>query len=303
MATTTVTVTAAKTVALQPTAVLSSSTAVGKAPLQVTFDGSSSTAAANATLIAHSWSFGDGTTATGTNVSHSFMIAGTFTTTLTVTDNQGLSGSVTNPVVVTNATADNASNPTVAAPPSVSYPETSTGNAQLPLDASGYAIPDLIQQLCVGYLGRPADQEGFNYWMNEIATGALTMDQLLANLIHEQPEYRNIYGNLTRAALVIRIYRNLFKREPDYDGATYWERGDGARVRTEQLILAFINAASDSDRQVFENKVLVAHSYTAELGKDDNFDLEEATDLIDQVDGTDASVMKALAAIDTWSFF
>jgi len=302
-ATTTVTITAAETAVPSPTPVIFSSTAAGKAPLVVTFDGSGSTAAANATLTAHSWSFGDGAIATGTSVSHSFMVAGTYTTTLTVTDSQGQIGSVTIPVVVTTAVAANRASDTATVTTPTTFPKTNADNGNSSLDSSEDSFPDLVQQLYVGYLGRPADQEGLNYWVNEIATGTLTLEQLRANLTNEQPEYRNIYGNLTRTDLVIRIYRNLFKREPDYDGVAYWERGDGARVRTEQLILAFINAASDPDRQVFENKVLVANSYTTKLGEVAKFNFEEAVDLIDQVDGTDASVMTALAAIDALIFF
>jgi len=302
-ATTTVTITAAKTAPPPPTPVISTSTAAGSAPLHVTFDGSGSTAAANATLIAHSWSFGDGATATGASVSHSFMVAGTYTTTLTVTDSQGQTTSVTTPVVVTATVAANtASSPGTVSPPTA-FPETSAGKGSTPADIGEDSIPYLVQQLYVGFLGRPADLEGLNYWVNKITAGILTLEQLRANLTNEQPEYQNIYGNLTRTDLVTRIYRNLFKREPDYDGAAYWERGEGARVRAEQLILAFLNAASDPDRQVVENKVLVANSYTTKLGEGAEFNLEEAADLIDQVDGTDASVMTALAAIDAWSFF
>ena len=83
--TTTVT---APIVLIPPTAVVSSSTAAGSEPLAVTFNGSGSTAASGSTIASYAWSFGDGTTATGASASHSFTSAGTYTTTLTVTDNQ-----------------------------------------------------------------------------------------------------------------------------------------------------------------------------------------------------------------------
>ncbi len=101
-ASTTTTVTA-PVVLVPPTAVVSSSTAAGSAPLAVTFNGSGSTAASGSTIASYAWSFGDGTTATGASASHSFTSAGTYTTTLTVTDNKGLTNSASTPIVVSAA--------------------------------------------------------------------------------------------------------------------------------------------------------------------------------------------------------
>jgi PKD repeat protein len=91
-----------------PTAVLSSSTAAGEAPLSVSFDGSSSTAT-NATILSHNWDFGDGTKGTGTTISHLFTVAGTYSTELLVADNLGLTDTETTPVIVTPATTVNLS--------------------------------------------------------------------------------------------------------------------------------------------------------------------------------------------------
>lgn len=65
----------------------------------VRFDGASSSDA-DGTVASYSWDFGDGNTATGPLVDHSFASAGTFTATLTVTDDKGASGSAEHDIVV-----------------------------------------------------------------------------------------------------------------------------------------------------------------------------------------------------------
>jgi len=68
--------------------------------LVCTFDGSAS-ADTDGSISSYSWSFGDGTTATGATPSKTYSAGGTYSVTLTVTDNSGATGTQTRSVVVT----------------------------------------------------------------------------------------------------------------------------------------------------------------------------------------------------------
>lgn len=58
---------------------------------------------ADGTITNYLWNFGDGQTSTQENPSHAYSAAGSFTATLTVTDNDGLTGSSTAPVSITGS--------------------------------------------------------------------------------------------------------------------------------------------------------------------------------------------------------
>lgn len=73
------------TTLVPPTAVISPLSQNGVAPFSPVFDGSQSTGS----NISFKWSFGDGGTSTATMVSHTYQAAGTYTATLTVTDEGG----------------------------------------------------------------------------------------------------------------------------------------------------------------------------------------------------------------------
>ena len=55
----------------------------------------------NGSIASHAWNFGDGQTGGGATASHSYAVAGAYTVTLTVTDDQGASGTTSRQITVT----------------------------------------------------------------------------------------------------------------------------------------------------------------------------------------------------------
>ncbi len=91
------------------------------------FDGSASTDP-DGTITSYDWSFGDGTTATGVTTAHGYSIGGSYTVTLTVTDNSGAK------TIVTHTATPNL-------PPTASFAPSCVGDA-CSFDASASSDPD-----------------------------------------------------------------------------------------------------------------------------------------------------------------
>jgi len=81
-----------------PTAVISGD-ATAKQKKATTFDGSGSSDP-DGKIVSYAWNFGDGTTGSGAKVNHTFSKKGTFTVTLTVTDDKGATNSTTHTIKI-----------------------------------------------------------------------------------------------------------------------------------------------------------------------------------------------------------
>lgn len=85
---------------IPPTANFTTSVSSGTAPLAVSMDASGS-ADSDGTITGYTWNFGDGSSSTGVFTSKTYSSAGTYTTTLTVRDDDGSTNSTTRSVTVT----------------------------------------------------------------------------------------------------------------------------------------------------------------------------------------------------------
>ncbi len=123
-----------------------------------------------------------------------------------------------------------------------------------------------IQELYIGYFGRPADQAGLNYWLtaSNATNSTVTLNDIRASFA-QQTEYTDVYGNLDRQATVTQIYQNLFGRTASADEVGYWTF-TSANTPKENLIQAFLEAASTNDRAVVDAKAAFADQLTGVFG-------------------------------------
>ena len=112
-----------------PTAAFTTSPSTVTVNVPIVFDGSTSKPGTGAsTITSYSWNFGDGTSGTGKTVSHAFRSDDTFTVTLTVTNDRGLSASTSSPVspAASKLAADFTVSPAAAVPNQPSTFDAST---------------------------------------------------------------------------------------------------------------------------------------------------------------------------------
>lgn len=137
----------------------------------------------------------------------------------------------------------------------------------------------IAQQLYLVYLGRAADPAGLEFFTGASRRTGLPMDvvgmvlrygsdpgarQLLDSLAGS-PEALVLYGGDELAA-VTAMYRNLFNRDPDPGGLSFWSgllaRGMLTRA---QVPLAILAGAHPADLALFERKAGVAAAFGAAL--------------------------------------
>lgn len=176
-------------------------------------------------------------------------------------------------------------------------------------------IEKSIQELYVGILGRAADYVGLQYWADAIESGKQTLENTRASFATPtQPEYWKIYGGLSNAALVDKVYQNFLERDPDTAGKAYWvSELDSGKIRADFFINAVTNAAKDSaatnpqtliDAKVLANKVQSAIYFTSKTktanSSDSNF-ISQAKAAVDSVSSDINTLNSAYVASDAYS--
>jgi len=105
-----------------------------------------------------------------------------------------------------------------------------------------------------------------DYW-----TEKGTSTTAFAANMYAQPEFKSEYGSLSTEAQVNQIYKNLFDREADVTGLTYWTQQiklgnlELADIAVDLIWAAQNNAGSSDDKTALTNRTNAAVAYTAKV--------------------------------------
>lgn len=160
-------------------------------------------------------------------------------------------------------------------------PHTSAVAGRVSLQTQALSASDyhkVVQQIYVGYFGRPADAGGLAYFADRLlAAGAPAHIVDLSNA-YGRAEIRDIidtFGNSQESqdlyagdngVFIEAVYRNLFGRAADAEGKTYWvDLLNQGRVTRASAAVNLMAGAQGADVTVINNKSSVAASFTSTL--------------------------------------
>lgn len=170
-----------------------------------------------------------------------------------------------------------------------------------------------LQELYVAYFGRAADPTGLDYWTEKgITTAKFAAD------MYAQNEFKSVYGSLSTESQVNQIYKNLFDREADVAGLTYWTQQINlgvlkvAEIATHLIWAAQNNSGSEDDKTALTNRTNAAVAYTAKVKESTSsilafqaestspwkagVNIEEAVSYLSGIDKTTAHTTAGVAA-------
>ncbi|WP_077530414.1 DUF4214 domain-containing protein [Vreelandella utahensis] len=127
------------------------------------------------------------------------------------------------------------------------------------------ATQEQVLELYIAILDRSPTQEEFDFWTSGITSGVASVETMRSSLVNDTEAGQNLYNDEnSREDVVTALYQNLFGREPDAEGLDYWVNTSEANA--DQLALALLNGAGESDRAAIDERVDQA---AAELGVED----------------------------------
>ncbi len=126
-----------------------------------------------------------------------------------------------NPVVTNpdqGSTCESSSNP-VQANASCSFytPSDATHLGSMTTDPVG----GQVFRLYVAYFSRVPDKAGFDFWLNQVNTGQMSMREISA-FFADSTEFNATYGQISNFQFTNLVYQNVLCRNPDDTGYSFW---------------------------------------------------------------------------------
>ena len=103
----------------------------------------------------------------------------------------------------------------------ISEGDTSAFTTELAHDATRVGERFPVIRLYFAFFKRSPDLAGANYWINKRKSGTTKLNHMASSFAGSS-EFKTKYGNLSNSDFVKQVYVNVFERQPDPNGLTYW---------------------------------------------------------------------------------
>lgn len=158
-----------------------------------------------------------------------------------------------------------------------------------------------VEAMYIAYYGRPGDPQGVTYWAGELEASEGDLNAII-DAFGTSDEYEERFSNMDNAALVNNIYRQLFGRDADSEGLTFYtDRLQSGESTLASIALQVYDGVQGLDALIVANKLTVAHAFTDHV--EDNGlsygddQIADAKSLIARVSETNDSMSTAVAEL------
>lgn len=158
---------------------------------------------------------------------------------------------------------------------------------------------DLAQQMYVAYYGRPTDPAGSAYWA-DIFDSTDDLTQAL-DAFGNSEEFYNNFGSLTDSELIIKLYQQMFGRNPEPEGLIFYlELLNSGDATLSSIAKQIADGAQNDDLITLNNRISVANTFTNEVETLNAIytadDIADAQGVLATVDETNSSVTEGNSA-------
>lgn len=188
------------------------------------------------------------------------------------------------------------------------------------LDLNGLSTRDALTAVYIGYYDRAADPSGIQFWEQVIADTSLSLEEVASDFAgqDETAEVHPFFADpdsTSASTFITVLYQNLFNRDPDEAGLTFYTEaleaavaGEEGAISVGQIILLIIGGAQDveggaQDQTTILNKIAAASDWTTTAEEVADLDFsgdvaQSAKTIIESVDDSAESVEAAAATVD-----
>ena len=127
------------------------------------------------------------------------------------------------------------------------------------------AYEERVLAAYIAYYGRPADTGGLAYWAGRLSQEGGNLSAII-NAFGNSPEFTRRFGGLSNRELVRTLYQQLYGRDPDPAGWTFYVNLlDTGRSTLAVIAINVLDGTSGNDLLVVENRKKVARHFVTSM--------------------------------------